>query len=158
MQSKQNLFETSTLVMFLKNILDKDYISLTTSFMEAMAIIGVHMSVIFRGNHPQYEMGTFFERATVATTWIERQRSSTTVREMEFFKERRNSLFRQWGLGGRGPQTAFRDEKGKFIAHKPQESLGDSADDRSSSTADSKPNRKRKCLEAYGDIFSQYYS
>jgi len=109
----------------------KDYINLTTPFMEAMAIMGTHHAI---WGH-NFSMSAFFDRATSAITCIERYRAKLTSSDMEFFKERRQSLFKQWGINVHRGINASRDEKGKFCFNKDRDSKeSDNVDENTSQT------------------------
>lgn len=123
------------------SIIDKDYISLTTPFMESMALIATEYAVL---ETPVDDMSIVFSKVNKAASWINHQRSSTTVSQMEFFKSKRHMFFKQWDIGGRGPA---RDGKGQFLQKARSETEVQLCD---------APCIKRSRLEDYGDVFAAY--
>jgi len=113
--------------------------------MEAMALVAIHMAFERRREKSQgkINMQDFFERSLCASIWVNVQRSNTTKREMDFFKERRQSLFFQWGLTGRGVLSQQRDCMGNFS--RPE-------DERREKT-DTEHKEKRRKLDLYGNVF-----
>jgi len=125
----------------LLDIAEHDYIGLTTPFMESMALIGAQYALTCG---PELDMARYFERVTIAARWIEHQRANTSVREMEYFKERRQVLFRQWGVLNRG-SSVFRDDKGKFVNKRLEEQ-----EEEEPTTV------KKRRADAYDDLFSEF--
>jgi len=124
---------------------DKDYINLTTPFMEAMAVVAAQFAL---SDSSSIDMSALCHKANVAAQWINRQRVSTTEAQMQFFKTKRQILFKQWDSAFRGPA---RDDMGHFRSKREH---CDDADTR----RDSRPTTSKKSkLDAYGDIFAQYH-
>jgi len=63
---------------------------------------------------------------------------------MEYFKERRQVLFRQWGVLNRG-SSLFRDDKGKFVNKRLEEQ-----EEEEPTTV------KKRRADAYDDLFSEF--
>jgi len=122
---------------------DKDYIGLTTPFMEGLALIAAEYAT---ADFPIADMSGVYAKASKAAVWLNYQRTTTTVRQMEYFKCRRHVLFRQWEIGYRGPA---RDEKGHF---RPKERVATRKDMRDVVMVSSKKSK----LAEYGDIFAEY--
>jgi len=127
--------------------------------MEAMALVGINYALDRKGGMSQQSrinMQEFFERSICASVWLNVQRTNTTKREMDFFKERRQSLFFQWGLTGRGVLSQQRDCMGKFtrIEDSPQNAVNNTNDVESSTMA---PGGKKRKLDIYSNVFCHYY-
>jgi len=132
--------------------------------MEAMAITGIHIALQrSRGGPPKkkarLDMQEYFERSLCTSVWLNVQRTNTTKREMDFFKERRQILFFQWGLSGRGVICMHRDEKGQFARGRSNQH--DDCDDRDGDDATDDATvlaalRKRK-FDGYSDVFHNFY-
>lgn len=112
--------------------------------MEGLALVAAEFAI---SDEPMVDMPKMFARANKAASWLNQQHTSTTARQMEYFKNRRHTLFRQWEIGYRGPA---RDAKGHFCPkQRPQKEIG---------VVISSPGalEKKSKLEAYGDIFAGY--
>jgi len=119
--------------------------------MEAMALVGIHYAMgsnTSGQSQRKINMHEFFERSLCARVWLNVQRSNTSKREMDFFKERRQSLFFQWGLSGRGVLSQPRDIAGRF-------SRPDNHQEESGSTSVAQ-GKKRK-LDLYSEVFVNFY-
>ena len=116
--------------------------------MEAMAILGTYHAL---WEHDSIIMSTFFDRAMSAIISIEQHRAKTAPSEMEFFKERRHSLFKQWGVNVRRGINTSRDEKGKFCFTKERE-----FDDPENETIPHRKRQRMSVFDAYEDVFESF--
>jgi len=93
--------------------------------MEAMAIEGLRLVCCQTGAGVLVvDMNAYLDKARNMAKIVAYQRAQVTPREMEFFKQRRQTLFKQWRF--LGCTTVYRDEKGKFIPKGPQDANNNS--------------------------------
>ena len=119
--------------------------------MEAMALIAAQMAI---SDNPSIDMSVVCHKANIATKWIERQRVNTTVTQMQFFKGKRQILFKQWDSAYRGPA---RDHMGHFRSKRVANADADADTSETSSVVKPTQVGKRSKMDAYGDIFAQFH-
>jgi len=115
--------------------------------MEAMAIEGLRQICCQSDSRDGMvmNMDAFLDHARNLTNVVAYQRAQVAPREMEFFKQKRQILFKQWRyLGSAAP---LRDDSGKFLTRSSLDSNKKDLEDHNSI-----PSQKRKRENPYACV------